>query len=576
MQPYKTTLFKRKRRLMDFVTWANQETVRLVKEWIAKRKVIGVLVLLALLGVSAQAADQRVTLTITLTNLPVTSNTLIFTAPASKTITWTNVAGSANVVTGATIAASATNLYLQLAAYRIGSPPLSLGLLTNATNFALYGEVNQVITVSQAGTDGGSWAILTLTTNAVTPRQPVVVPINTNPYATNWTNVANGLVDGISSYASSVFNSNSASLARYLNTGTSVQQVLGPKTFHMIGGTNAGLTNGWNLNATNLNGVSSNGLNIGAAFRSLGVGSNSTQISSNAQAKGSYSIAIGPDSFATNDNAVALGAGAISTNASSVAVGRNTRAGNDSAIAMGLSAAATGAGAIAIGDSSGASGYTDIAIGAEAAATGGASTAIGTASGATATNSTAIGELASAAAPDSTALGKGATVADTHTNSMAIGKGAETTTEGQIMLGSADVFLVETFARLQAGSVTNALLTGTNVVNGDISWTRYDASTFANGNNVAAPLTNVNIQATGPTADFAICGIIGGRNGREIWIENATAYVMTIANASGVDPTAANRILTPTRADITVQSNGWARLIYDSAVSRWKLKDKYP
>src|SRR6185503_17667111 len=137
---------------------------------ISIKRIFFLVVLLVLCPLMAHSADQRVTLQITLTNLPVTSNTLTFTAPASKTITWTNVAGSANVVTGATIAASATNLYRQLAAYSIGIPRLALGSLTNTNTFILTAEINQNIAVSSAGTAGGNWCSLVLTTNATTNR----------------------------------------------------------------------------------------------------------------------------------------------------------------------------------------------------------------------------------------------------------------------------------------------------------------------------------------------------------------------------------------------------------------------
>lgn len=530
-----------------------------------------------LASLPALAADQRVTLTITLTNLPVTSNTLVFTSPAAKTITWTNVAGSANVVTGSTIAVSTTNLFLQLAAYGVGVPRLSpiIPSLTT-TQFQVIGEVNQVIAVTSTGTAGGNWASLTLSTQTVPRLTTVRVPISSEVGDTNRTNVGSLLVSGISDFSTNSFNSNSTALFYHVNTGTNGQRILGPKTFYQLSGTNSALTNGLYVSPVLRDPILTNGINYSNAFRSEGIGGNSLQLGSNAQAKALRVIAIGAGAFGTNNDAIAIGTSSIATNTDAVALGRAAQAGNDSATAIGAGATATGQYGTAAGSAAVASGTADSAYGVDATATGGAGVAIGFGAGATATNATAVGFGAAAAGPGSTAIGTDSTTGATHTNSIALGAGSATTTNNQIMLGSANVYLVQTYARLQADSLTNSLLRGTNRVDGDWAWQRYDASTLANGNNVAAPFTNVYVKASGPTADFAICGIIGGRDGRELKIQNRTAFVMTIAHESGVDPTAANRIRTPTFADITVQSNGWATVIYDAADSRWWLRHKYP
>jgi len=95
-------------------------------------------------------------------------------------------------------------------------------------------------------------------------------------------------------------------------------------------------------------------------------------------------------------------------------------------------------------------------------------------------------------------------------------------------------------------------------------------SSLANGNNSAIVVTAKNTKLTaGPTAAFAICGIAGGEDGREITIYNSIAQNMTIANDSGTDPTPANRIYTLTGSDIATSGVGAVTLVYDATASRW-------
>lgn len=120
-------------------------------------------------------------------------------------------------------------------------------------------------------------------------------------------------------------------------------------------------------------------------------------------------------------------------------------------------------------------------------------------------------------------------------------------------------------------SGTNSTFTATNIFTGDISFTRANHTSLANGNNAAVDLGTkvlVKIKA-GPTAAFAICGIAGGRDGRRYLIYNATGQNMTIANDSGLEPTAANRIYTNTGADVVTTGNGAAEVYYDTEDSRW-------
>lgn len=117
---------------------------------------------------------------------------------------------------------------------------------------------------------------------------------------------------------------------------------------------------------------------------------------------------------------------------------------------------------------------------------------------------------------------------------------------------------------LLSGGFTNATST---------YYTRNNHTALANGNNAGVDfggMTYVKLKA-GPSAAFAICGIAGGTDGRMLIIDNSIAQNMTIANDSGVEPTAANRIYTRTGSDVATTGQGVVTLIYDSEDSRWIL-----
>ena len=133
--------------------------------------------------------------------------------------------------------------------------------------------------------------------------------------------------------------------------------------------------------------------------------------------------------------------------------------------------------------------------------------------------------------------------------------------------------IATTFQGILTNSVVKQItLAETNYSTGIFGHTRANNTSLANGNNATIDFgakVFVKIKA-GPTGAFAICGIAGGADGRELILYNATGQNMTIANDSGVEPTAANRIYTNTGADLTATTgNGMVRLIYDSEDSRW-------
>ncbi|HEY2851126.1 MAG TPA: glycosyl hydrolase family 28-related protein [Gemmatimonadaceae bacterium] len=93
-------------------------------------------------------------------------------------------------------------------------------------------------------------------------------------------------------------------------------------------------------------------------------------------------------------------------------------------------------------------------------------------------------------------------------------------------------------------------------------------------NDVALPLVNMIlggmefIRIFGETADFTITGFVADYAGRLVQIFNASAHVMTIANASA-SSAAANRITSSTGADVTIAAKGSIVLRYSHDIPGW-------
>lgn len=159
--------------------------------------------------------------------------------------------------------------------------------------------------------------------------------------------------------------------------------------------------------------------------------------------------------------------------------------------------------------------------------------------------------------------------------------GTANTMPSQAITGDSSILnygLANTFYTLQTNGVafglsaTNTQLTGTNTVDGQVSYLRKNLTGLANGANSINASTNTYLKVSGPSGAFSINGIAGGTDGRMLIIQNSTGYTLTIAHDSGTEPTAANRIYCGTGADIVSARNpGCFTLIYDSAVTRWIL-----
>ena len=67
-----------------------------------------------------------------------------------------------------------------------------------------------------------------------------------------------------------------------------------------------------------------------------------------------------------------------------------------------------------------------------------------------------------------------------------------------------------------------------------------------------------------------ITGIVARKIERTLWVLNVGAQDLVLQNQNG-SSTAANRIISPTGADITLGANDSARLWYDTTTSRWRI-----
>lgn len=525
--------------------------------------------------VPAEAADQLVTLRITVTNPPAAGATLIVNA---DTRTWTNsVANPANQVLTSTngVGGNATNLYAHLTLYGY-TGPLVLGF-SSSNQVTLRGQINQAM----SATASAGWASISYSTNTVTTMVPVRVPASGESVAVR-RYVADQLVQTIADNANTnALPASANALSNHVNRSTD-QTISGAKTF-------LGALRAADIQTTNL-------VNQGNAIRSPGSGLDSEQFGKNARA--------------TNDSGLAVGNAALAGGVVSTAIGNSATA-------------TTGAGAMAVG-------YAALATRDDAIA-------IGTGASAVATNAVALGSGAQAAGRDSIVLGKSAYDGG-YTNTAVIGAGAEATGPNQIVLGGAghtvkvpgridgptisnatysgsigqlsggvvtgatlyatsgkldgltvtnapvhSSSLSGTVATLTGGSHVSTLVTNSTIANGTLRGTTLLDGTTTFGLNTYSSLANganagVNVGdytlvklTVGPTGAFSIAGIAGGVPGRLIIVHNSTSQNLTWSHESGVEPTAGNRITTLTGADVTTTGAGAAILYYDSAASRWIL-----
>lgn len=220
-------------------------------------------------------------------------------------------------------------------------------------------------------------------------------------------------------------------------------------------------------------------LSSAVTFTPLGTGTTSTAIGPSANASTTNAIAIGNAAAATGSNTpIAIGNGTVAGNLSTVlgglasanvqegvAVGQSARCNSDQGVAVGRNAVANNAAAIAIGRLITASGIGSIGIG--------SGVTIGTSShysvalgyqsviGTGIINAGAYGRSASVQEDEGQAFGWGATVAAGHTRSIALGKLAQTSSAGQLMIGhSSEVLDIHTHGYLGMAELASPPATG--------------------------------------------------------------------------------------------------------------------
>lgn len=534
-----------------------------------RRALLILAILCALLACLRVGAADIITATVSITNNPV-GNTNTLTV-SSSTRTWTNsvsAAPSTLIAQTNSPANAATNLLTHLGQY-----PASFAHYVSqstSTNVTIRGAVGEALSVTAAG----GWAAITFSTQTVASAIVVRVPLSVEA-TTNRTNIASMLVDGLQ-HSTNAIGTNWTAASNLLVRGASPQQyVAGPVQFNGVlrAGAAVAITNGFTSALTNINSVSSNHINFGNALQSHGPGGNSLQIGSNAWALGTRSVAIGNGAIATNSDSIAVGTTAIATNAEATALGISARAGGDRAIAVGKNATAATNETIALGYSAAAlsSQAISIGLGGFAGGSGGfGQIAIGNEPQALNSFDIAIGYAAFASAGNAIALGQGATV--THTNSTAIGYSATSTRTNEIVLGtSAERITIP--GQIENARSTNSTWRGTNILNGSVILTSRANTGLANGNNAGIVLgTNVLVNLSGATTIATIAGFAAAPADTWHTVRISGAVTNIIANESGVDPTAANRITTGTGGDITLtNAPAYISLRYNGTSSRWEL-----
>lgn len=506
-----------------------------------------------LLSCFTASAVDRITATISVTNAPLGNTNTLVVNGSTRTFTNTVTASPATLIQQTnSIPWSATNILNQITDYRFSQ--FHFLSQSASTNIVIAGAVGEALTVTLAG----AWGKVVYSTQTVSsPTFVVRVPMAVEQ-TSNRTHIASLLVQGQSDNSTNSFATNAVATSNFITKGASPQQhIASPVHFAALvrGAAGVALTNGFTSALTNINSVSSNHINFGNAIRSEGSGGNSLQVGSNALAVGSLSIAIGNGAVASNTTAFAIGISAQATNNYSMSVGNGAIAGGVDSLAIGRAAQAYGANAQAIGQASIAQGSGALAILSEVV--GNSSIGIGASSSVSATNSTVVGPGATSVYNDSSAFGKSAT----------------TTRTNQIRLGTSSD-LISAPGIYDGPVATNGTWTGTNIVRARLDFASRANTSLANGNNAGVVFgTNVYVRLSGNTASATINGIAAEFDGSWHIAEFANPVnSLIIADNSGTDPTAANRIRTGTGADVTFTNNPVVlQFIYNASDARWKI-----
>ena len=519
---------------------------------------------LLLLALPASAAEL-VTATITFTNSPADSDTITINGNVR---TWkTSVATAATQIARVASApgTNATNLYNHVVSY----PATGLRPALTATNVV---TLTTLPTTTVSVSFSTAYASVTYSTQTLAQLIAVRVPFSAVPDAsgTNRAYQANELLTGLNAYATNWWKlgANGTVALPILTFASDPDSGIyrtAANTWHLGSDGVLNLTIGdgftqWNGYLYGTNGTlgsmilnsptTTNLVNYGNAISSPGSGSSSEEFGTGSTATGDSSLAVGRAAVASDIGAIAIGYAAEASGENSLAIGTSVIANSDDGMAVGNGASIGAIQATAVGNNAQATSIQGTAAGYAAISSALRSAAVGAGAVASHTNAVALGYNAQA----------------TFSGSVAIGAGSATTGASQIQLGTSSEY-VNIPGNLDVdGTIETAKI-------GELSLQRLDITSLANGNNAGVSIsTNSFVRvSSGPTAAFTINGIAGGTDGRQVTIYNSLAYNMTIANDSGVDATAANRIYTLTGSDYTTTTLGAVTLIYDSGASRWIL-----
>jgi hypothetical protein len=177
-------------------------------------------ILLLAFAIQAQAASI-ITATITVTNVPSAGNTITVNSDTRTNVSAV-VLASKDILIGASIGASATNVFRQFANYPFTTLTLGFG---SSNIIYLSGIVDQSLSVSVSGT----WATVSTSPNTVTNMVTVRVPGAAHPTQSAATNMFSVLASDLSTYSTNSIGSTATILANYVNKTTA--QTVSTKTF---------------------------------------------------------------------------------------------------------------------------------------------------------------------------------------------------------------------------------------------------------------------------------------------------------------------------------------------------------
>jgi hypothetical protein len=532
----------------------------------------------------SSAADFYTVLTVSVTNQVngiATNGTDTLTVIGDTRTATNNIASNPSKLwlgTNAQLRAT-TNLYNHIALYAFGAASSRLQLQwLNTNQFRLIGQVNQAV----AGSAGGVWGTVVSTNYPVTNRTAMFSPADSASLITQ-TNFGNAIVAYLN-VAASFLSQTAAGLSNYMSLHQ--PQTASNKTFRASAWQGGAITGATNLTATNVNfttGVLYSVTITAGSYAGLITALTNGWLYSNTlfyagldHASLSNATFYGSNSFLGASIAL-TGSGVnnfLSMTATSTiaAVGPNQIFSRERGIATAVNAndvlgnivfsgygttGQTAGGRIRIfaeetfTDSSGASSMRF-----ETTPTGGSATIVRL-----------------RIQPDgSVIISNSVTIYGTNYTS------AQVTTNLTALSGSISNTLFTTLAGTNF-QARDATLTGSNKINGDLSFDRFINSTMINGNNSGILIgTNVIVELSGATTIAQYAGFTASRDGDFRLVRASGAVTNILVDANDIvwspDGTAARRMVTGTGGAIVMTNNpSWWKMLYRGASSRWEIMD---